>query len=149
MSRQYLPALVVAAFLLNGCVIHEQVQPKVEGRLVDSNGKPVADAMITLDYTRPASQTVTDHDGYFAFEDKYEWQIFIPIGPADKFVHVALRIDAGEQQYESSLGGGVGGALSFNDLEFSVLCTLPATAQPESNWGICRNVPVTTVQKEK
>jgi hypothetical protein len=53
MATRFWPGIALLALLQSGCVAYTQSQPALEGRLVDSSGKPIPAATITLKSYRP------------------------------------------------------------------------------------------------
>jgi len=109
MATRFWPGIALLALLQSGCVAYTQSQPALEGRLVDSSGKPITAATITLKSYRPGASTVTDSKGFFAFADEHEWSFFLPVGPIDKINLSRLLISAQGQQYDVLLSYGLSG----------------------------------------
>ena len=135
MKAGMMAGAIVIALLQSGCVIHRQTQPEVEGRLIDSGGRPVTHARLTLVGTADKpDETLSDNDGRFAFQPQHEWIFFLPIGPMDWFYHSLLRANANGNVYEGNLGGGPGGPFALEDKVIKVVCTVP----DEPGEMICR-----------
>lgn len=125
MIIRFWPFVTLLVLLQSGCVAYTQSQPAIEGRLLDSTGKPVPAANITLKSFRPRATTVTDSEGFFAFAGEHEWSFFLPIGPADKVNLFSLLISAQGQQYDVLLFQKLSGPYGLGLTELGVLCTLP------------------------
>ena len=145
MATRFWPGVALLALLQSGCVAYTQSQPALEGRLLDSSGKPIPAATITLKSHRPGASTVTDSKGFFAFVGEHEWSFFLPIGPIDKINLSRLLISAQGQQYDVLLSYGLSGPYGSGPSEVGVLCTLPETQLPTDKEGttpdICQRVP--------
>ena len=121
MKIRKLTGTMLIGLMLCGCVMHRQTQPEVEGRLIDSAGKPVSGAKITLE----REQTLSDDNGRFAFQSQHEWIFFLPIGPMDWIYHTPLQISVNGKEYDAEAGGGLGGPHNLEGKVYKVICTLP------------------------
>lgn len=153
MATRFWPGIALLALLQSGCVAYTQSQPALEGRLLDSMGKAVPGANITLKNYRPGASTVTDSGGFFAFEGEHEWSFFLPIGPIDKMNMTQLNISAQGQEYEVLLSYGLSGPYWSSPSEVGVLCTLPQAQLPPQKEGIppeiCQRVSFKEMQQSR
>lgn len=153
MATRFWPGIALLALLQSGCVAYTQSQPALEGRLLDSTGKPVPAANITLKSNRPGASTVTDSKGFFAFAGEKEWSFFLPIGPVDKINLSQLHISAQGQQYDVLLSYGLSGPYGSGPSEMGVVCTLPQAQLPREKEdvtsAICQPVPFKKMQASR
>lgn len=153
MSTRFLPWAIVAALLQSGCVTYTQSQPKVEGHLIDSQGKAIAGADITLSSNSPDASTVTDSNGFFSFPGAHQWSLFLPLGPIDKINRSALIIRARDRQYAVPLDYGIGGPYASGLSEAGLLCILPGpqpiSKEERDDADICRRMPLTQVKEPR
>lgn len=153
MTTRFWPGIALLALLQSGCVAYTQSQPALEGRLLDSSGKPVSAANIMLKSHRPEAGIVTDSRGFFAFPGEHEWSFFLPIGPIDKMNMTQLNIRAQGQEYEVLLSYGLSGPYGSSPAEVGVLCTLPQAQLPTNKEGstpdICQQVPFKQMQASR
>ncbi len=140
MTTRFWQGVALLALLQSGCVAYTQSEPALEGRLLDSTGKPVPAANIMLKSYRPGPSTVTDSEGFFAFEGEHEWSFFLPIGPIDKMNMTQLNISARGQEYDVVLSYGLSGPYGSSPSEVGVLCTLPQAQLSTSKEGIPPNI---------
>lgn len=136
MATRFWPGVALLALLQSGCVAYTQSEPALEGRLLDSTGKPVPAANIMRKSYRSGASTVTDSKGFFAFEGEHEWSFFLPIGPIDKINMTQLNISAQGQEYEVLLSYGLSGPYGSSPSEVGVLCTLAQAQLPPQKEGI-------------
>lgn len=148
MKKSFAPAIVLIALLQSGCVTHYQNQPRVEGRVLDRHGQPLAGVGITLESNAGASRIVSDRAGRFSFPAKHEWAFYLPLGPMDWMHRAQLRIQTATRQYDYFIAGGLGNSHVMDGAEFGVICQLPATTQlppPE----VCHGVDIHTVKGDQ
>ncbi|MES0264295.1 carboxypeptidase-like regulatory domain-containing protein [Citrobacter sedlakii] len=129
MKAGMLAGIIAIALLQSGCMIHRQTQPEVEGRLIDSAGKPVSGATVVLaSHAEKPVTTLSDKEGRFAFPPQHEWAFFLPIGPMDWFYATSLQVNANGKAYEAETGGGVGGPFELEGDVLKVVCRVPDTS---------------------
>lgn len=118
--------VLAAATFLNGCVYHDYNSPHIEGVLT-RQGQPLANVNVSLANSAQIMQTTTtDSKGYFSLAPKGEWNVFIPIGPQDRFTRWSVIIEQGSETltgYQDSGIGGVFSGYSSND-RVSLNCDL-------------------------
>jgi hypothetical protein len=118
--------VLAAATFLNGCVYHDYNSPHIEGVLT-RQGQPLVNVNVSLaSYDQIVQTTTTDSKGYFSLAPKGEWNVFIPIGPQDRFNQWQVIIEQGSEKITGYKDGHIGGVFSGYSASdrVSLLCDL-------------------------
>ncbi len=115
---RYAVLIIASPLLLSGCLHHQYTSPQIEGTLSHA-GKPLAGATVSVtDFGKKIVSSQTDANGHFALHPEGNWQVFIPIGPQDLYLHWTLVLDQPEGElslYDGYRAGGVFDGYSKSD----------------------------------